>query len=96
MVLRRGRDDRGGGADAPGQNVYQMRQKMLSIGDDFWIENDARPARVQGRREGAAHPRKTLILETPPASELYKIQEQLLTVRDTMTIEDRPGTPSRP
>ncbi len=39
---RRGRDrreDRGPGGSG-GTNRYQMREKMVSIGDDFWIEND--------------------------------------------------------
>ena len=40
MFRRGGDDDQGGGA---GPNVYQMRQQMLAIGDDFWIENGAGP-----------------------------------------------------
>ena len=27
-------------ADNQGQTFYQMRQKLLSIGDDFWIEDN--------------------------------------------------------
>ncbi len=90
MVLRRGRDDRGGGADAPGQTVYQMRQEMFSIGDDFWIENNRgqRAFKVDGK---ALRARKTLILELPAGQELFKIQEHLLTVRDTMEIEGPSG-----
>ena len=33
---------------------YQMREKMLSIGDDFWIEDESGPPGVQGQRQGAA------------------------------------------
>ena len=34
------RDDRQLGRPGGGGNHYQMRQKMVAIGDDFWIEND--------------------------------------------------------
>ncbi len=33
-------DDRQLGRPGGGSNHYQMRQKMVAIGDDFWIEND--------------------------------------------------------
>ena len=33
-------DDRGLGRPGGGGNRYQMRQKMVAIGDDFWIENE--------------------------------------------------------
>jgi uncharacterized protein YxjI len=32
------------GSDEPAGARFQMREKLLSIGDDFWIEDD------QGRR----------------------------------------------
>ena len=70
--------------------VYQMRQRMFSIGDDYWIENSAgqRMFKVDGK---ALRVRKTLILEGPGGNELYKIKEQLVTVRDTMEIEGPSG-----
>jgi hypothetical protein len=34
------KDDRQLGRPGGGGNHYQMRQKMVAIGDDFWIEND--------------------------------------------------------
>ena len=37
---RENRGPGGGGPGGGGANHYQMRQKMVSIGDDFWIEND--------------------------------------------------------
>ena len=57
-MFRRG--DRGG--DKPGPNVYQMKQQMLSIGDDFWIENGAgeRVFKVDGK---VLRIRKTLHLQ---------------------------------
>ncbi len=80
-----GREDNAGGA--PG--VYQMRQQMFAIGDDFWIENGGqRVFRVDGK---ALRIRKTLLLEDAAGRELYKIQEKLVTVRDVMTIEGPSG-----
>jgi len=79
--------DEGSGA---GPNVYQMRQKVFAIGDDFWIENGAgqRVFKVDGK---ALRVRKTLILEDGAGVERYKIQEKLLHVRDTMEIEGATG-----
>ncbi|HET9782531.1 MAG TPA: LURP-one-related family protein [Candidatus Dormibacteraeota bacterium] len=69
---------------------YQMRQKLVSIGDDYWIENDAhqRVYKVDGK---ALRVRNTLIFEDPQGHELCKIQERMLRVRDTMEIEDAAG-----
>jgi uncharacterized protein YxjI len=69
---------------------YRMRQKLVSIGDDYWIENDRgeRVYKVDGK---ALRLRKTLIFEDARGAELVKIQERMLHVRDTMEIEDRDG-----
>ena len=63
-----------------------MREKMFSIGDDFWIEtgDGERAFKVDGK---ALRIRDTLVLEDPSGSELYTIQEKKLRVRDTMEIE---------
>jgi len=76
---------RGGGADH-----YRMRQKLVSIGDDYWIENDQgeRVYKVDGK---ALRLRKTLIFEDAHGAELVKIQERMLRARDMMEIEDRDG-----
>jgi uncharacterized protein YxjI len=68
------------------QTKYRMREKMFSIGDDFWIENEAgeRAFKVDGK---ALRLRDTLILQDPSGSELFKVQEKALRVRDTMQIE---------
>ena len=81
-------DDRRGG-DA-GHHRYQMRQRLASIGDDFWIENEARQRvfKVDGK---ALRIRSTLIFEDPQGHELCKIQEKKLRVRDSMEIEDAAG-----
>jgi uncharacterized protein YxjI len=79
-----------GPAAAGGVQHYQMRQKMLSIGDDYWIENDRgeKIFKVDGK---ALRARKTLILEDRQGTELFKIQERMLTIKDSMEIEDAGG-----
>jgi uncharacterized protein YxjI len=69
---------------------YQIRQKMFSIGDDFWIENQEgqRVFKVDGK---ALRLRKTLIFEDIKGNKLAKIQERLLAFRDTMAIEAADG-----
>ena len=84
-------DDRGGPlGGGGGKNHYQMRQKMISIGDDFWIENDRgeKVFKVDGK---ALRVRQTLILEDARGQELYKIQERMLRVKDSMEVEDARG-----
>ncbi|MEZ4715295.1 MAG: hypothetical protein R2851_04300 [Caldilineaceae bacterium] len=36
---------------------FKMQQRMFSIGQDFWIENDRGQKVFQGRRQGHPHPR---------------------------------------
>src|SRR3954453_3241279 len=83
MGLLRHRDRYG---DAPSASVYRMREKMLAIGDDFWIENGAgeRTFKVDGK---ALRVRDTLKFEDTSGHELVSIQERKLRVRDTMAIE---------
>lgn len=73
-----------------GTTHYRMRQKMFSIGDDYWIEDEhgQRAFKVDGK---ALRMRKTLVLEDTRGNELLKIQERMMRVRDTMEIEDRDG-----
>jgi uncharacterized protein YxjI len=80
------REERSGAGGAH----YQMRQKLLSIGDDFWIQNDRgeRVFKVDGK---ALRLRSTLIFEDAHGRELAKIQERMLRVRDTMEIEGPHG-----
>ncbi len=69
---------------------YKISQKLISIGDDFWIENQEgqRVFKVDGK---ALRLRKTLIFEDMKGTKLAKIQERLLPIRDTMAIEDADG-----
>jgi uncharacterized protein YxjI len=69
---------------------YRMREKLLSIGDDSWIEDESgrRAFRVNGK---ALRVRRTLILEDASGRELVKIQDRPVRVRDVMEIEDARG-----
>jgi uncharacterized protein YxjI len=77
-------------AQGPSATVYQMRQEIFSIGDDFWIEDTGgrRAFRVDGK---ALRVRQTLVIENPHGAELYTIKEKLVHVRDTMEIEGPSG-----
>src|SRR3954452_10132308 len=65
---------------------YTLRERMFSIGDDYWIETDGgeRAFKVNGK---ALRIRDTLVLETPGGDEVFTIQEKKLSVRDKMEIE---------
>jgi uncharacterized protein YxjI len=69
---------------------YRMRQRLASIGDDYWIETDdgQRAYKVDGK---ALRIRETLIFEDAGGRELFKIQEKMVRIRDTMEIEDPDG-----
>lgn len=69
---------------------YKIRQKLVSIGDDFWIENQEgqRVFKVDGK---ALRLRKTLIFEDMKGNKLVKIQERLMAIKDTMAVEDAEG-----
>jgi uncharacterized protein YxjI len=63
-----------------------MREKLLSIGDDYWIENDQgeRAYKVNGK---ALRIRKTFVLEDATGHEVARIQERKLSVRGKVAIE---------
>jgi uncharacterized protein YxjI len=84
------RDERqtfGRGGDAV---RYQMREKLLSIGHDSWIENAAgeHAFKVNGK---ALRVRTTLVLEDLDGNVLCKIQERKLRVKDSMEIAGPDG-----
>jgi hypothetical protein len=80
MGLLRGRGDELNG------RRFRMREKLVSIGDDFWIEDEAgnRAYRVDGK---AMRLRETILLKDASGREVAKIQERKLSVRDKMAIE---------
>jgi len=65
---------------------FQMREKLLSIGDDSWIDDESgdHVYKVDGK---AMRIRDTFILEDRDGREVAKIQERKLRVRDSMKIE---------
>jgi len=67
-----------------------MRQRLASIGDDFWIEDEGgnRAYKVDGK---AMRLRKTMVFEDAGGHALYKIQERKLRIHSTMEIEDAGG-----
>jgi uncharacterized protein YxjI len=73
-----------------GVQRYQMREQLLSIGDDYWIENESgeRAFKVDGK---AMRLRDTFVLEDAAGEEVAKIKERVLSVRDTMKIERAAG-----
>jgi uncharacterized protein YxjI len=76
---------RRGGEAATGSR-YRMRQHLLAIGDDYWIEDEdgRRAFRVDGK---VLRIRKTFVLEDASGNEVAKLQERKLTLRDKMEIE---------
>ena len=85
---REERQERRGGGEE--KTHYQMREKLVSIGDDFWIENNRgeKVYKVDGK---ALRVRNTLIFEDRSGRELAKIQERMLRVKDSMEVEDPSG-----
>jgi uncharacterized protein YxjI len=82
------------GGDVPDGERFQMREKLLSIGDDYWIENGQgeRAYKVNGK---ALRIRQTFVLEDASGGEVARIQERKLTIRDKVAIErhgDRAAT----
>lgn len=69
---------------------YKIRQNLISIGDDFWIENEAgqKVFKVDGK---VLRIRKTLVFEDAHGKKLAQIQERLLAIKDTMAVEDANG-----
>lgn len=80
------REDRGGSD----KNRYQMREKLVSIGNDFWIEDahGQKAFKVDGK---AMRVRQTLKFEDAHGKEIYKIQERKVRVKDSMEVEDANG-----
>jgi uncharacterized protein YxjI len=69
---------------------YRMREKLISFGNDFWIEdeNRRRAFKVDGKM---LRVRDTLFFEDVNGNTLCKIQQRLITIRDTMAIEGPKG-----
>src|SRR5215212_7455411 len=72
--------------DGSGGERFLMREKLLAIGDDFWIENERgeRAYKVDGK---AVRVRKTFVLEDASGGEVARIQERKLSIRDKIAVE---------
>lgn len=89
MFRNRGREQQEQQQGMPpggGPQRYQMREKLASIGDDFWIETGRgqRAYKVDGK---ALRVRNTLNLEDASGHVVAQVQERMLRVRDAMAIE---------
>ena len=75
---------------APTFKRYQMRQKLVAFGDDFYIENDAgqKVFKVDGK---VLRVRDTLVFRDMQGDKLCQIQERMLRIKDVMAIEDGDG-----
>ena len=69
---------------------YQMRQKLIAFGDDFYIHNEAGRDvfKVDGK---VLRVRNTLKFKDIQGNTLCQIQERKLRVKDVMAIEDAKG-----
>lgn len=69
-----------------GWTQYKLRQKMFSIGEDFWIENERGEAvyKVDGK---VLTLRETFVLEDGSGAELATIEAKLLAWTPTMNIK---------
>jgi uncharacterized protein YxjI len=65
---------------------FKMREKLIAIGDDYWIEDEsgAKAFRVNGK---AVRLRDTWVLEDAEGRDLARIKEKKLSVRDKITID---------
>ena len=65
---------------------FQMKEKLISIGDDYWIDDEsgAHRFRVNGK---AMRVRDTWVLEDQSGTEVATIRERKLSLRDAIKIE---------
>src|SRR6266487_1253658 len=80
------RERRGGGED---KTHYQMREKLVSIGDDYWIENNRgeKVFKVDG---------KALRVRQTHAVEIQDRQDDSLTLAVTACIDPMPHAHASP
>jgi uncharacterized protein YxjI len=86
MFRRRARRAEGVPEGAPAGTRYLLREKLLTFGDDFWIEND-RGERIFLVDDKVLRVRDTVVIKDARGHELLRLQKRLLRARDTMAIE---------
>ena len=69
---------------------YKMKQRLVSFGDDFWIEDDHgnKAFKVDGKM---LRVRDTLFFRDKQGNELCKIQQKVARIKDSMEIEGPDG-----
>jgi len=77
-ILRKNKDD--------DKRKFQMRQKLMAIGDDYWIEDESgnKAFKVDGK---AMRMRDTWVLEDAQGNEVATIREKKMSIRDKIKIE---------
>jgi uncharacterized protein YxjI len=75
-----------GDGGQPQKRKFQMRAKALSIGDDYWIEDEGgnKVFKVNGK---AMRMRETWVLEDLQGREVATIREKKLSIRDKIKID---------
>jgi uncharacterized protein YxjI len=73
-----------------GSKHYQLRQKMVSIGKDYWIENEQgeQVYKIDGK---ALHVHRTLYFLDAHGNKLAKLVKSVLTLKETMEITGPDG-----
>jgi uncharacterized protein YxjI len=78
-------DQQGKSGRQNGSERYRMRQKLISIGDDYWIEN-AQGQRVFFVDAKAFRLREHLGFKDVQGNELLSIQEKVMHIKDIYSI----------
>ena len=80
----RGRDARQEGKN-DGPDRYKMRENLISIGDDYWIETQRgrRAYHIDGK---ALRIRNTLKFQDAAGRDMYEIQTKLIPLKQTMAV----------
>jgi uncharacterized protein YxjI len=86
------RDDRQLGRPGGGGNHYQMRQKMVAIGDDFWIENDRGEKVYKVDGKALLRVKDSMEIEGPHGEQLGMVKKALITpVRERWVVKIKGG-----
>jgi uncharacterized protein YxjI len=88
--MRRRREERATFGRRGTATRYQMREKLVAFGDDYYIHNEAgqKVFKVDGK---VLRVRDTLKFKDMQGQVLCQIQERMLTIKDVMAIEDGQG-----
>ncbi|MEE1827338.1 LURP-one-related family protein [Streptomyces sp. BE20] len=76
--------------DGEGVTRYRMQQKVFSIGDDYWIDDEAgdHVYKVNGK---ALRLRRTWAIEDREGHRVAAVQSRPMRIKDSMEIEDADG-----